>query len=53
MRASGAMVLTEVPPPTVPTVKVVRGTLGVWMSAILAMARPMPWMALGTWPKAP
>jgi len=47
MRASGAMVLTEVPPATVPTVKVVLGSVGVWMSAILAMARPMPWMALG------
>ncbi|MNT88648.1 hypothetical protein D3C72_2292380 [compost metagenome] len=53
MRASGAMVFTEVPPPTVPTVKVVLGKLGVRTSAILAMARPMPWIALGTWPKAP
>ena len=53
MRASGAMVLTEVPPPTVPTVNVVFGKLGVRMSAILAMARPMPWMALGTCPNAP
>lgn len=52
MRASGAMVFTEVPPPTVPTVKVVLGVVGVRISEILAMARPMPWMALGTWPKA-
>ena len=53
MRASGAMVFTDVPPPTVPTVKVVLGKLGVRTSAILAIARPMPWIALGTWPKAP
>ena len=52
IRASGAMVLTDVPPPTVPTVKVVLGLLGVRISAILAMARPMPWMALGTSPNA-
>ena len=52
MRASGAMVFTEVPPPTVPTVKVVLGEVGVRISEILAIARPMPWMALGTWPKA-
>jgi hypothetical protein len=52
MRASGEMVLTEVPPAMVPTVKVVLGKLGVCTSEIFAIARPRPWMALGTWPKA-
>ena len=47
MRASPAMALTEVPPRTVPTVKVVLGSLGVSSSEILAMARPMAWIALG------
>ena len=45
--ASAAMVLTDVPPPTVPTVNVVFGSVGVRMSAIFAIARPMPWIALG------
>jgi hypothetical protein len=47
IRASPAMALTEVPPETVPTVKVVFGSDGVCRSEIFAMARPMAWIALG------
>ena len=45
--ASAAMALTEVPPLTVPTVKVVLGSDGGCSSEIFAIARPMAWMALG------
>ena len=42
-----AMALTEVPPLTVPTVKVVFGSDGGCRSDIFAIARPMAWIALG------
>ena len=47
--ASGAIVLTEVPPLTVPTVNVVFGDAGVRTSAILAMARPIAWRPPTPW----
>ena len=49
--ALAAIELTEVPPLTVPTVKVVRGSSGTWTSLISAMARPSACVALGL-PKA-
>jgi hypothetical protein len=59
IRASAAIALTEVPPLTVPTVNVVFGSEGVCRSAILAIARPIAWIALGSpnswkeWPPGP
>ena len=59
IRASAAMALTEVPPLTVPTVKVVFGSDGGCSSEIFAIARPMAWIALGRpnswkeWPPGP
>ncbi len=50
--ASPAMVFTEVPPPTLPTVKVVLGSAGTCTSPMCAIARPIAWIALGTCPKA-
>jgi hypothetical protein len=56
---SAAMALTEVPPATVPTVKVVFGSFGGFNSEIFAIARPMAWIALGNpnswklWPPGP
>ena len=57
--ASPAIVLTEVPPVTVPTVKVVFGSAGVRSSPIFAIARPIAWIALAVpnasklWPPGP
>ena len=59
MRASPAIVLTEVPPLTVPTVNVVFGSDGVVISPIFAIARPIAWIALVVpkasklWPPGP
>ena len=59
IRASAAMALTEVPPLTVPTVKVVLGSDGGCRSEIFAIARPIAWIALGRpnswneWPPGP
>jgi len=56
IRASAAMALTEVPPLTVPTVKVVLGSIGVCSSEIFAIALPIAWVALGkpnSWNECP
>ena len=50
--ALAAIELTDVPPVTVPTVKVVFGNWGVSNSAIFVIARAMAWIALAR-PKAP
>ena len=52
MMALKEIELTEVPPSTIPTLKVVFGWAGTWRSPIRAMARPMAWIGLGI-PKAP
>jgi len=49
--ALAAIELTVVPPLTVPTVKVVRGSSGTRTSLIAAIARPSACVALGL-PKA-
>src|ERR1039458_6372637 len=49
---SNGMALTEVPPPTRPTLNVVLGLLGTWKLSTLAMARPIAWIGLAM-PKAP
>ena len=41
MAPNGEMVFTDVPPDTIPTLKVVLGDIGTWKSPIRAMARPM------------
>ena len=40
IHASLEMALIDVPPPTRPTLNVVRGELGTWKSAMPAIARP-------------
>ena len=52
IQASKGMALTEVPPPTRPTLKVVLGLVGTSKSSIFAMARPIAWMGLAM-PNAP
>ena len=41
------MVLTDVPPEMIPTLKVVRGCFGTFNLEILAIVAPKAWMALG------
>jgi hypothetical protein len=50
--ASPEIELTDVPPWMMPTLKVVFGVAGTWMSEMPAIARPSAWIGLGM-PNAP
>ena len=59
IQPSNGMELTDVPPPTRPTLKVVFGVVGTWISSIFAIARPIAPIGLARpnaaklWPPGP
>ena len=49
---SNGIEFTDVPPEITPTLNVVFGLVGTWMSEIAAIARPSAWIGFGM-PNAP
>ena len=52
MLPSNGIEFTDVPPEITPTLNVVFGVDGTWMSAMPAIARPSAWIGFGM-PNAP